>query len=81
MSTRRTKGGDWRSRVENTIAPLLPHGEASIDKIALRLGLSRRTLARRLASENVTFLEVLNELRLSLAKRYLCERDLKIAEV
>jgi AraC-like DNA-binding protein len=81
MSTRRIKGGDWRSRVENAIAPLLPHGEASIDKIALRLGLSRRTLARRLASENVTFLEVLNELRLSLAKRYLCERGLKIAEV
>ena len=45
------------------------------------LGVSRRTLARRLDNENVTFLQVLNELRLALAHQYLCKDDLKIAEV
>jgi len=81
LSTRRGKLGDWRSRVENVIAPLLPHGEATIDKVAHRVGLSRRTLARRLSAENITFIEILNELRLNLAKQYLCERDLTITQI
>jgi AraC-like DNA-binding protein len=81
VSARQAKGSDWRSRVENVIAPLLPHGEATIDKVAQRVGLSRRTLARRLSAENITFLEVLNELRLNLAKQYLRERDLKVTQI
>ena len=81
ISKRRVKEGAWRLRVENAIAPLLPHGEASVHKVAQRLGVSPRTLARRLGDENVTFLEVLNELRLGLARQYLCEDSLKIAEV
>jgi AraC-like DNA-binding protein len=43
--------------------------------------LSRRTLARRLSAENITFIEILNELRLNLAKQYLCERDLTITQI
>jgi AraC-like DNA-binding protein len=81
ISKRRVKEGAWRLRVENAIAPLLPHGEASVHKVAQRLGVSPRTLARRLGDENVTFLEVLNELRLGLARQYLSEDGLKIAEV
>jgi len=34
-----------------------------------------------LASENASFSGVLNELRRSLAKRYLQERELKLAEI
>ena len=81
LCQRRIKVGDWRSNVENAIAPLLPHGEATIENVAQRLGVSTRTLARRLAAENVTFVEVLSELRLELAKRHLQERRRKIAEV
>jgi AraC-like DNA-binding protein len=81
IARRRVRQGTWRLRVENAIAPLLPHGEASVQKVAERLGVSQRTLARRLGDENVTFLEVLNELRLGLARQYLSEDDLKIAEV
>jgi len=81
VSQRRRKSQNWRSNVENAIAPLLPHGEATMDNVAQRLGVSRRTLARRLASENVNFAKLLNELRLSLAKRYLQERELKLARV
>ena len=38
------KESAWRLRVENAIAPLLPHGEASVQKVAERLGVSRRLL-------------------------------------
>jgi AraC-like DNA-binding protein len=81
LSKRRVKEGAWRVKVENAIAPLLPHGEASVQKVAQILGVSRRTLARRLGDENVTFIEALNELRLGLARQYLCEDGLEIAEV
>jgi hypothetical protein len=47
ISQRRVKSGDWRSNVENAIAPLLPHAEATMENVARRLGVSRRTLARR----------------------------------
>jgi AraC-like DNA-binding protein len=81
ISQRRVKPGGWRANVENAIAALLPHAEATIDNVARRIGVSRRTLARRLASENATFSGVMNELRRSLAERYLEERELKMAEI
>jgi len=81
LSNRRTKSSAWRLRVENTIAPLLPHGQARIAEISQRLGVSPRTLERRLACEGMTFSRVLDELRFDLAGRYLQERDLPISEV
>jgi len=72
--SRRPSSNAWRSRVENAIAPLLPHGEASMSEIALRLGIGRRTLARRLQDEGCTFAEVLDDLRCDLAKRYLSDQ-------
>jgi len=62
-----------RHEVENAIAPLLPHGKASAAEIARRLGLSQRTLARRLAGEGLSFSQILHELKLDLATRYLRE--------
>jgi len=70
-----------RFRVEEAIAQALPHGQANVDVIAGRLGMSRRTLARALAHEGVTFSELLDELRSLLAKRYLSERELPISQI
>jgi AraC-like DNA-binding protein len=81
LSNRRAPSGAWRVKVENAIVPLLPHGQAKIGEIAQRLGISVRTLMRLLASEGGTFSEVLDALRLDLAKSYLQERDLPISEV
>jgi AraC-like DNA-binding protein len=81
LSERRVGSHAWQLNVENAITPLLPHGKASMAEIAQRLGITRRTLARRLASEGHTFGEVLDRLRFDLAKRYLQEHDLPISEV
>jgi hypothetical protein len=74
LSNRSVRSGAWRLRVENAIVPLLPHGQANIREIARRLGVGTRTLMRLLASEGCTFREILDALRLDLAKSYLGEK-------
>lgn len=71
----------WQLKVENAVVPLLPHGLADIGKIAAELGVSRRTLARRLAAEGLSFRKVLDRLRFDLAKRYIREQDLPVSEI
>jgi AraC-like DNA-binding protein len=70
-----------RVAVENAIAPLLPHGKAGVGEIARQLGMSPRTLERRLRSEGLTFGGILSELRCDLAKRYLREEDMPISKI
>ncbi len=81
LAGRRSKSSAWRVKVENAIVPLLPHGQARIGEISKQLGVSSRTLARRLASEGSTFVKVLDDLRFDLAKRYLQERELPLSEI
>jgi AraC-like DNA-binding protein len=67
--------------VENAIVPLLPHGRAEVGEIARRLGVSRRTLARRLALEDLSFSQLLEDLKLHLARRYLADGTLSISQI
>ena len=71
LARRPTRRGSFRAGVENAIVPLLPHGDAKLPAIARRLGLSPRTLARRLAEESLNFSDVLENLKVDLARRYL----------
>jgi len=73
--------GTFRIDVENAIARLLPHGRVRADEVAHRLALSRRTLARRLASEGLTFEGILSALRADLAHRYLRDEALAISQI
>jgi AraC-like DNA-binding protein len=61
--------------------PLLPHGKARVDEIARRLGVSQRTLARRLSMEQMSFSAVLERLKIDLADRYLADDGLSISQV
>lgn len=70
-----------RANVENAIAALLPHGQANLEKVAQRLGMTPRTLRRRLRSENLSFARVQRELRIALAKRYLAEPNVPISRI
>jgi AraC-like DNA-binding protein len=80
-SHREGGGGTFQIGLENAIAPLLPHGKARVAEIARRLGMSPRTLARRLTSEGLTFAGILTELRRELAEQYLNEEDLAISKI
>jgi AraC-like DNA-binding protein len=75
------KTGPLKVRVENAIAGLLPHGEMNFEAVATELGMSLRTLSRKLASEGHSFSRILDDLRLALARRYLAESDMPISEI
>ena len=81
LKARNGKRGSFRVTVENTIAPLLPHGEAHANIVAKKLAMSERTLARRLAEEDVSFIEVSQQLKESLAVRYLEDDGMPISRI
>ena len=81
LAHRPAHGASLRSSVENAITPLLPHGKANAGEVARQLGMSHRTLARRLAAEQLTFSEIQTELKTDLAKRYLRDGDLPISQI
>jgi AraC-like DNA-binding protein len=81
LAHRPAHGATLRSNVENAITPLLPHGKANAGEVARQLGMSRRTLARRLAAERLTFSDIQTELKTDLARRYLRDGDLPISQI
>ena len=81
LAARSTKRSSFGSSVENVIALHLPHGKARVGEIARKLGVSQRTLARRLTSEGLTFAGVLQRLKSDLAKRHLADETLSISEI
>lgn len=68
-------------RTRSTLLECLPSGEASIDGAARRLGMSRRTLQRRLKEEGVAFRDVVKDVRERLSKHYLVNTALPYAEI
>ena len=70
-----------RSSVENAMAPLLPHGKANAVEIARHIGMSHRTLARKLSAEGLTFSEIAEDMKGDLARHYLRDGDLPISQI
>lgn len=68
-------------RVSAVLLELLPGNLATIEKTAERLGLSRRTLQRRLEDEGVSFRGLVNRTRESLARHYLSSTTLSGGEI
>ncbi len=70
-----------RSKAEDILPKLLPHGRAMRSEVAKLVGMSSRTLSRKLAEEGTSFAEVLDQLRAALAKRYLQDEALPVSEI
>jgi AraC-like DNA-binding protein len=81
LTHRKSDLSQLRTRVENAISSLLPHGRVILGDIAHNLGMSNRTLARRLSNEGLSFTEILDQLRRDLADRYLDDRKLHISKI
>jgi AraC-like DNA-binding protein len=81
LADRRGDTSQLRTRVENAISSLLPHGRVVVDDVARSLGMSKRTLARKLSDEGLNFTEILQQLRRDLAVRYLGDRKLHVSKI
>ena len=81
LAGKRTGMPQLRTRVENAISSLLPHGRVLAEDVARNLGMSKRTLARRLSAEGLNFNEIFQELRHDLAIRYLDDRKLHVSKI
>ena len=81
LADRRGDMSQLRTRVENAISSVLPHGKVLVEDVARSLGMSKRTLARRLSDEGLNFTEVLQQLRRDLAARYLDDRKLHVSKI
>jgi len=69
-----------RGQVERLLMPELHTGQASIDRVSRKMGVSRQTLYRKLKAEGVTFVQILDELRRELALQYLASGKVSVSE-
>ncbi|QCP51982.1 AraC family transcriptional regulator [Trinickia violacea] len=68
-------------RVRAVLLEALPSGEASIETVAERLAMSKRTLQRKLTAEAESFQSILTSTRTELADHYLKQSTLSLAEI
>lgn len=68
-------------RLRGVLLEALPAGELSMDVVCRKLGVSTRTLQRKLKAEGTSFQETLDALRESLAKHYLVNSSMSGAEI
>ncbi len=70
-----------RARVEEQILRALHQGPVARDRVARELGVSERTLHRRLKDEGMTYAEVYDSVRDRMAREYLKTDRVTVAEV
>ncbi len=68
-------------RVRSALLELLPNGGVSVGDVASKLGVSKRTLQRRLESESMRYQTILDETREALALHYLRSSQMTGAEI
>jgi AraC-like DNA-binding protein len=68
-------------QVEDKILKLLPTGDCNKDRIASLLYISRRKLHNKLELKNTSYQEILKNLRSSLAKQYIEQRNISFIEI
>ena len=69
------------TKVRRLILKSLPSGNVTVEKTASRLCISTRKLQRLLKEEGTTFLALLNETRMKLAKEYVQSKSMDLTEI
>jgi AraC-like DNA-binding protein len=80
LSQRQDSGKDLTSEIRRRLASDLAR-VPSLEKMAQELGLGERTLRRRLEEERTSFQEILDDLRVEVARRHLQQQRISISEV
>ena len=69
------------ARVRSALTEILPGGACGIEDVAEKLGLSKRTLQRKLSEENTTFQKQLNSTREMLAIHYIRNTEMSANDI
>ena len=76
-----TANTNTADRVRAVLIESLPSGNSSLDFVAQRLAMSRRTLQRKLTDEVESFQSILVQVREELAQHYLERSNISLAEI
>lgn len=68
-------------RIRAALLEALPSGQSSMEATARKLGLSKRTLQRRITAEGTSYQRILDDTRTNLAQHYLTSTALTVAEI
>jgi len=72
---------DLITRVKKIVAENLPSGNASLDNVASVLCMGTRKLQRLLKQEKTSFITLLNDTRMVLAKQYVLDENIDLTEI
>lgn len=79
--TRKAAAHGARAQVSEVLRELLPTGDCSVEAIAQRFSIDRRSLLRRLKSEGATYADLLKQVRNDLLEHYIENTDLSLTEI
>jgi AraC-like DNA-binding protein len=72
---------DLKEHVAHLVSSHLPSSSVNAKSVARELGLSERTIARRLAEQGLSFGQIVDDVRRQLAKRYLREPAMRPSQI
>lgn len=75
------KAEGFTERLQRVVGELLSRGSPSLREVSSALGMSTRTLQRRLREANTSYQAAVTDVRRALAERYLAERRLSVNEI
>jgi len=81
LGARNAAGDGILAQVRSLLIHQLPHGGARLPSIAAELGMSPRTLQRKLADAGASFQDLLDSARYDLARDYLRQRELGLVDI
>ncbi|MCP3712964.1 AraC family transcriptional regulator [Paraburkholderia sp. CNPSo 3274] len=74
-------GTTMPDRVRKLVLALLPAGVCSLERIAMHLGVDRRTVHRKLADYGESYSSILNAVRVDMVTRHIENRERPLSEV
>ncbi|WP_158285807.1 MULTISPECIES: helix-turn-helix domain-containing protein [unclassified Caulobacter] len=79
--SRNTQPLSTKAKVCEVLQELLPTGNCSVEAVAERFSIDRRSLLRRLRSEGATYSDLLKQVRNELLEHYIENTDLSLTQI
>lgn len=71
----------FAEQVRAYVSKYLSRGDVDIDQVLAHFAMSKRTFQRKLKEEDQTFLQLVDQMKMELAARYMKDSDMSVEEV